>query len=101
MSLSAEEAEDAALWLWCRYHVRTEDFDRANCRYRREDVAIPVTPEERRACSANALSERNQLVRGACRLGLDDAAMQRGKDGAMRLTYEGQAEIVRRLDPWR
>ena len=52
------------------YHERTERFDQIHCKGRdKRGIAIPVTFDERSACTKNAMRVRGELGVEAARLG--------------------------------
>lgn len=52
------------------YHERTERFDQIHCKARdKRGIAIPVMPDERSACTKNAMRVRDELGVEAARLG--------------------------------
>lgn len=44
------------------YHTRTEDYDHRRCQHRVGNLAMPVTPEERRDCTRFAQEEHRHLL---------------------------------------
>jgi len=91
-----DERSHLAVWLWCRYYVACELFDRTVCSVRDErGIALPSNPGEYAAVQHNAQIERRRRAQAADLFGLTAQELQRAQHHTEPLTFEERDYIYR------
>lgn len=96
-----DEKYEQAFFLWCRYYVDTENYDRAVCTggLDRDGGAMPATSHERALINSNARMLHEKLRNEAAGAGIDAETMERAKGEASRLTHQAALDVLSRAKP--
>lgn len=89
-------AQQWAMWLWARYFVDCENYDRSVCACTNsEGTALPVSAYERSKCEGNALRQLKRLGSDAETMGLTVEEMKAAKKVVSLLSHSAREAIYR------